>query len=167
MIPRAGAKPPAPYRVWAMSTGEAGTHRQALGLAHAVSPGAEARVIQIPRPLAALSPALFSRVYGSRCIWRPYGRAELIPSLVICTSVPGRADNPSVAPLETSSIDCSSWLSTSSVGTSSTTPNSGRSRKRQEEGPVEAVGAAAVGGVQGTCGKPRPFAVSHQARPLP
>ena len=65
MIPRAGAKPPAPYRVWAMSTGEAGTHRQALGLAHAVSPGAEARVIQIPRPLAALSPALFSRVYGS------------------------------------------------------------------------------------------------------
>ena len=108
-----------------------------------------------------------SRVCALPCISRRCRRFASIPSSGICTFAAERADKPWVAPSGTSPIDCSSWLSTSSVGTSSTTSNSDRSRRRQEEGPVEAVGAAAVGGVQGTCGKPRPFAVFHQARQLP
>ena len=53
-----GAVAPQDLRVWYMSTGEAGTHQQARGLAMALSPNAEERLIRVSRVWALGPPAL-------------------------------------------------------------------------------------------------------------
>ena len=52
------AEPPAP-RVWCMTTGESGLRSQARGLARAISPAAEERLIRVSRLAALAPPALF------------------------------------------------------------------------------------------------------------